>query len=302
MKKLKKIIFLIGAAFLVILINPQIAHGESLCTCTERASEPYASYYVCQEVCGRWLESVMPPSVIFENEPRCPPNTSGGCDCSCRFTVTMGPDDVCSFDPPGYEGTFSCVETSLTEEIVVETGDRCTNQTDCISNPPGRGECATENNCYCDLKDTSPTFQTCKLKLEGGDTCAENYQCISRICRLTSGETKTCWRTGVPLPEGEVEPPPLSEEEVFPTYKLKSPIGEVTGPELIGRIIKTVLGVVGALALAMFVYGGFTWLTSGGSPDKIQKGKDILMWAVIGLIIIFTSYTLVDFVLTAFGL
>jgi hypothetical protein len=76
----------------------------------------------------------------------------------------------------------------------------------------------------------------------------------------------------------------------------------VTGPELIGRIIKAVLGIVGALALAMFVFGGFTWLTSGGSPDKIKKGKDILMWAVIGLIIIFTSYTLVDFILTAFGL
>ncbi|MFA5129203.1 MAG: pilin [Patescibacteria group bacterium] len=101
--------------------------------------------------------------------------------------------------------------------------------------------------------------------------------------------------------EEETEIPP-TEEELFPTYKIKSPIGEVTGPELIGRIIKTILGVVGALALAMFVFGGFTWLTSGGSPDKIKKGKDILMWAVIGLIIIFTSYTLVDFILTAFGL
>jgi len=99
----------------------------------------------------------------------------------------------------------------------------------------------------------------------------------------------------------EITTPP-TEEELFPTYKIRSPIGEVTGPELIGRIIKTVLGVVGALALAMFVFGGFTWLTSGGSPDKIKKGKDILMWAVIGLIIIFTSYTLVDFILTAFGL
>jgi hypothetical protein len=214
----------------------------------------------------------------------------------------MREGDVCSFAPPGLTGTYDCVVEI--EGITVETGDPCTSHIDCVSNPPGRGECSTENSCYCDLMSGSSTFQTCRLKLESGDICMENYQCISGFCRAASPEeTKTCWRTGLPLPPGvEVEAPPKTEEEVFPTHDLKSPIGEVTGPELIGRIIKTVLGVVGALALAMFVYGGFTWLTSGGSPDKIKKGKDILMWAVIGLIIIFTSYTLVDFVLTAFGL
>ncbi|MBU1146375.1 pilin [Patescibacteria group bacterium] len=89
--------------------------------------------------------------------------------------------------------------------------------------------------------------------------------------------------------------------------KLENPLGgsgtgEVTSPtRLIGNIIKSILMVVGALALAMFVYGGFTWLTSAGSPEKVKKGKDILIWAVIGLIVIFTSYTAVDFVLTALG-
>jgi len=87
--------------------------------------------------------------------------------------------------------------------------------------------------------------------------------------------------------------------------ELENPLGGGTGitsiPRLIGNIIKTILTIVGALALAMFVYGGFTWMTSGGSSEKIQKGKNILMWAVIGLVVIFTSYTLVDFVLTAFG-
>jgi hypothetical protein len=95
---------------------------------------------------------------------------------------------------------------------------------------------------------------------------------------------------------------PEPEEEIFKTYPIKTPIGEVTGPQLIGRIIKTILTLVGAFALAMFVYGGFTWLTSGGNPDRIKKGKDILFWAFIGLTVIFASYTLVDFILKAFGL
>jgi len=34
-----------------------------------------------------------------------------------------------------------------------------------------------------------------------------------------------------------------------------------------------------------------------GSSKKVQKGKDILIWATVGLVIIFTSYALVRFVL-----
>ncbi|HKK54415.1 MAG TPA: pilin [Patescibacteria group bacterium] len=66
---------------------------------------------------------------------------------------------------------------------------------------------------------------------------------------------------------------------------------------LVGRVITAVLGVVGSLALLMFVYGGITWMTSSGSPEKVKKGKDIIIWSVIGLAIIFFSYALVNFVI-----
>src|SRR3989338_3590357 len=73
--------------------------------------------------------------------------------------------------------------------------------------------------------------------------------------------------------------------------------GTTDAPKLIGRIIKASLGVVGSVALLMFIYGGFLWLTSAGSPDKITKGKNVIVWAVIGLVVIFLSYTMVDFVI-----
>ncbi|MDD5031676.1 MAG: pilin [Patescibacteria group bacterium] len=65
----------------------------------------------------------------------------------------------------------------------------------------------------------------------------------------------------------------------------------------IGRIINAILGIVGSLALAMFIYGGFTWMTAAGNSEKVEKGKQILLWATIGLVVIFTSYALVRFVL-----
>jgi len=68
-------------------------------------------------------------------------------------------------------------------------------------------------------------------------------------------------------------------------------------PILIGRIIKAILGVVGSLALVMFIYGGFLWMTSSGNRDKVEKGKNTLVWATIGMVVIFASYALVKFVL-----
>ncbi len=66
---------------------------------------------------------------------------------------------------------------------------------------------------------------------------------------------------------------------------------------LAGKIANGFIGVSGSLALLMFVYGGFLWLTSRGEPDKIKKGKGIFVWSVVGLAVIFSSYFLVQFVL-----
>jgi hypothetical protein len=80
-----------------------------------------------------------------------------------------------------------------------------------------------------------------------------------------------------------------------------SPIGAVSPTQLIGKAIKAVLGILGAVALLIFVYGGFVWMTSGGSPEKIKTARMTLVWAVLGMAVIFLSYAAVDFVLKAFG-
>lgn len=80
-----------------------------------------------------------------------------------------------------------------------------------------------------------------------------------------------------------------------------SPVGDLTGAAgiatLVGRILKAVLGTVGAIALLIFVYGGFLMLASSGKPENINKGKEALVWAIIGLIVILTSYVLSDFII-----
>lgn len=85
---------------------------------------------------------------------------------------------------------------------------------------------------------------------------------------------------------------------------IENPLGAtgIDSPQLlVGRVINSILGVVGSLALVMFVYGGLIWMTSSGSAEKVKKGRDILIWAVIGLLIIFSAYGLVRFVIQGVG-
>lgn len=63
---------------------------------------------------------------------------------------------------------------------------------------------------------------------------------------------------------------------------------------------KFFLGLSGSFALLFFVYGGVMFLISGGNPERVSKGKQILIGSVLGIIIVFASYTIIGFVLTAF--
>ncbi|TAK05126.1 hypothetical protein EPO33_04055 [Patescibacteria group bacterium] len=85
-----------------------------------------------------------------------------------------------------------------------------------------------------------------------------------------------------------------------PAPTLPNPLGGTTDIRtIIGRVINAALGISGSIALLMFIWGGMLWLTSGGSPERIQKGKNTIVWAVLGLVLIFGSYAILNFVLGA---
>ncbi len=68
---------------------------------------------------------------------------------------------------------------------------------------------------------------------------------------------------------------------------------------IIGRVVNAVLGIVGSIAFLMFFYGGVLWMTAAGNEAKVKKGRDTIVWAVMGLIAIFAAYAIVNFILTS---
>lgn len=68
--------------------------------------------------------------------------------------------------------------------------------------------------------------------------------------------------------------------------------------QFVVNIMNFILAISGTLVLLMFLYGGFTWLTSAGSSDAVSRGKGAMTAAVVGLVIIFSSYAIIVLVVT----
>lgn len=64
------------------------------------------------------------------------------------------------------------------------------------------------------------------------------------------------------------------------------------------NVITLLLGISGSVFLLMFIWGGVTWLFSGGVPARFQQGLDTIRDAVIGLILVLGAYTIINGVLS----
>jgi Sec-independent protein secretion pathway component TatC len=62
---------------------------------------------------------------------------------------------------------------------------------------------------------------------------------------------------------------------------------------LILWVIRALLGICGLVAVLFIIIGGFQYITSGASEDLAKRGKSTLVNAIIGLIIVILSYTIV---------
>lgn len=152
-------------------------------------------------------------------------------------------------------------------------------------------DCPAGEYCY-----NTGRGKECTTKLSNGDACSSAEPCQSNNC--VDGKCAA------------ITPPPPTpagggtDSGAAPTsgqYDLPNFLGTEEPADVIGRIIKTVIGFCGVLALIMFIYGGVMWLISAGREAYIDKGKDTMVWSAIGLAVVFGSYILVNFVFTFFG-
>lgn len=77
--------------------------------------------------------------------------------------------------------------------------------------------------------------------------------------------------------------------------------GSYTPPQQIAAlIIHSVLTLLGIIFVALIMYGGFSIMTGQkeGKDKNINQGKNIIIYATIGLLIIIAAYSITTFVVT----
>ncbi|MFA6295843.1 MAG: pilin [Patescibacteria group bacterium] len=67
----------------------------------------------------------------------------------------------------------------------------------------------------------------------------------------------------------------------------------------IARIVSYVLGFIGILLIVMIIYGGLLYMTSRGNEKQTETAKNVLTYAIIGVVIIFAAYIIARVVISA---
>lgn len=57
--------------------------------------------------------------------------------------------------------------------------------------------------------------------------------------------------------------------------------------EYVNNLLNWVLIAVGGLAVVMFIYAGYMYVTSQGNPEALTKAKDIIIGVITGIILLF---------------
>ncbi len=65
------------------------------------------------------------------------------------------------------------------------------------------------------------------------------------------------------------------------------------------QVTNVILYIVGIIAVIMLIIGGIRYVVSGGDAKKVTDAKNTVLYAIIGLVICFLAFAIVNFVINA---
>lgn len=67
----------------------------------------------------------------------------------------------------------------------------------------------------------------------------------------------------------------------------------------VASIINILLYIVGLLSVIMIIVGGLRYVISGGNATAVSAAKNTVLYAIVGLIVAFVAYAVIQFILSA---
>ncbi|HOS88290.1 MAG TPA: hypothetical protein PL093_02040 [Candidatus Pacearchaeota archaeon] len=93
---------------------------------------------------------------------------------------------------------------------------------------------------------------------------------------------------------------PLWADEAGTGIGIPNPLTIKNLPELLGRIADFIQTLAIALCLPFFLWGGVVIITSGGDPQKVKNGRNIIIFTMVGVIVAFLAKTMFSILETLF--
>ena len=82
---------------------------------------------------------------------------------------------------------------------------------------------------------------------------------------------------------------------------LQNPLKVDSLTDLLANILLVVAGLVATVSTIMITVSGIMYLTSAGSPEKINKAKTAFIYAVIGFVIAISASTIIVVIKSIIG-
>lgn len=221
----------------------------------------------------------------------------------------------CSAEIPGVtDGIAKCVTTAAAQASETKVNVGSSNFASYLSQ---HADYVCASNFVC-LADQGDNLCASVAKLAGEST---HYACAEQL--LDCKKAPMLSTTGL----GSVGPCPVARphccEQVSPavsgsdtvssgslgsgssapsgggSVQVPDPLNGADIPSLIGNIVRTFAGIAGSIALAIFVWGGFSYILSGGESSKVKASTEMLRNASIGIVLIFGAYMLTATIINA---
>ena len=97
---------------------------------------------------------------------------------------------------------------------------------------------------------------------------------------------------GINPTTGLEQPQSIEYPDSFKNFPFLSPTTKIG--DIIGRAVPLVFAIAGIGLLIMIIASGFKLMTSAGDAKKMEQGRQQLTYAVVGFIVIFASFWIVQ--------
>ncbi len=198
----------------------------------------------------------------------------GGCASALFFAGALevrAQTACCECHPPNDPNTSSCLTVQVSKLNAAD---------DCVPLPNNVG---LANGWTC--KKTPLSSTKCKAVSAGGVCKTTPVDAYSMVGEAVAGSTAA---------PAQSKPAPAILPQLntkIPGLVLNAGDGESSSllAQYISGVYRYAVSIVAIVSAIMFIYGAFLYLVSGATSQQIQKGKDIMLDAVVGLILVLSA-------------